>query len=136
MKVVIDTNILVMSIPRKSNLNPIFKSLNEGKFELCITTDILNEYTEISQRMLGYEISELVMQALINLPNVIPVITYFSWNLLADADDNKFVDCAVAASADFIVTHDKHFNILNKIQFPQTNLINAEKFMSLLTTIK
>jgi uncharacterized protein len=84
MRAVIDSNILVMSIPRKSKLNPIFRFIVEGKFDLCVTTEILNEYAEITERMMGFEISEVTMQALINLPNLIPVTIYYHWNLLSD----------------------------------------------------
>ncbi|MCB9352648.1 MAG: PIN domain-containing protein [Lewinellaceae bacterium] len=32
--------------------------------------------------------------------------------MIKDADDNKFLDCAIAAGAEYLVTHDKDFNIL------------------------
>jgi len=42
--------------------------------------------------------------------------TYIHFGLITvDVDDNKFVDCAVAADAEYIVTNDKHFEVLNKI---------------------
>ena len=30
----------------------------------------------------------------------------------ADLDDNKFIDCAITANAQRIITHDRHFNVL------------------------
>ena len=48
-------------------------------------------------------------------------------------DDNKFVDCAVAASADFIVTEDKHFKVLKDIPFPLVNVISMDDFVEILT---
>jgi len=48
--------------------------------------------------------------------------------ITADADDNKFVDCALNAGADYIVTNDKHFNILNKIEFPPIKVIDIDSF--------
>ena len=51
------------------------------------------------------------------------------WDLIfADPDDNKFVNCALNAGADCIVTNDKHFNILRKIDFPQIDVINIDAF--------
>ena len=32
---------------------------------------------------------------------------------------NKFVDCAIVANADFIVSEDSHFNVLKSIPFPR-----------------
>lgn len=51
----------------------------------------------------------------------------------ADPDDNKFVDCAFAAGADYLVTEDNHFNILKKTAFPKLNLVTLDEFME--TTI-
>ena len=49
--------------------------------------------------------------------------------ITADPDDNKFVDCAFAAGADYLVSEDSHFNVLNKISFPQLNLVTLDEFM-------
>ncbi len=49
-----------------------------------------------------------------------------------DPDDDKFVDCAVAGNADFIVSHDKHFNILKTIDFPIVEVISIEEFREIL----
>ena len=68
---------------------------------------------------MGKEVAEAAMQALMELPNVEKIEIYFKWNLIKDKDDNKFSDCAVAAGADYLVTQDKDFNILGKIEFPK-----------------
>lgn len=47
----------------------------------------------------------------------------------ADPDDNKFVDCAVAANARFIVTGDHHFNVLRHIAFPVVDVISIDDFL-------
>ena len=49
--------------------------------------------------------------------------------LLTDVDDNKFVDCAIAANAEFIVTNDKHFNPLKTIPWPKVEIINLIDFV-------
>lgn len=43
-------------------------------------------------------------------------------------DRNKFVDCYVAANADYLVGNDRHFNILNSLDFPKINLLKYEEF--------
>ncbi len=45
-----------------------------------------------------------------------------------DPDDNKFVDCAVAADAENIVTNDSHFNILKQIDWPKITVITIKEF--------
>ncbi|WP_367281917.1 PIN domain-containing protein [Tunicatimonas pelagia] len=88
-------------------------------FQLCVTTDILNEYTEIIERHMGAELADATLRVIVNLPTTLRIETYYKWNLIKDADDNKFVDCALAANARFIVSHDKHFDILKRIDFPK-----------------
>lgn len=47
MKVVIDTNVMLVSLLRRSKYHPIFLHLLQRRYELCLTSDILNEYEEI-----------------------------------------------------------------------------------------
>ena len=48
---------------------------------------------------------------------------YYHFKLIvADPDDNKFVDCAVAANAKFIVTEDSHYDVLRDIDFPKVDI--------------
>lgn len=51
-----------------------------------------------------------------------------------DPDDNKFVDTAFACNAHFIVTNDRHFNVLKNIEFPKITVIKVEEFVELLQT--
>ena len=50
----------------------------------------------------------------------------------ADADDNKFIDCAIAAQARFVVTNDTHFDVLQQIPFPHVDIIHIDDFLRLL----
>jgi len=64
--------------------------------------------------------------------NIIFYIPEFKWNFItADPDDNKFVDCAIAANADYIITNDAHFNILKNIAFPKVNVLTLQQFIEL-----
>ena len=49
--------------------------------------------------------------------------------IAADPDDNKFVDCAFAAGADYLVSEDSHFDVLRKTTFPKLNLVTLDEFM-------
>ncbi|MFY8112382.1 MAG: putative toxin-antitoxin system toxin component, PIN family, partial [Flavobacterium sp.] len=114
-KVVLDTNVLLVSISTKSKLHWIFKNLLEGNYILCITTEILAEYAEIIDQQMGTLASESALGLLENLPNVELITNYYKFNLLKDPDDNKFVDCAISSNADF--------SILKKIEFPKVTII-------------
>ena len=57
---------------------------------------------------------------------------YFHRHLIdLDLDDNKFVDCAIAANADYIVTNDHHFQILKQIKCPILTTLSADQFPEL-----
>lgn len=130
MNIVLDTNILLVSLSKKSIFRPIFDAFLQEEFVLCVTTDILIEYEEIIGFHLSEEIANNVLQLIENAPNVNWVTRYYKWNLIVqDPDDNKFVDCAVACDAKYLVSEDKHFNTLKTITFPRVELISAKAFM-------
>jgi putative PIN family toxin of toxin-antitoxin system len=134
MKVVLDTNVLLAALPQTSSTYIIFQRLLEGAYTLCVTSDILHEYEEIFQRRANHEVAVLAMNLLDILPNLERINKYYFWNLIvADPDDNKFVDCAIAANAHFICTEDKHFNVLENIPFPNVSVISANEFIQKLT---
>ena len=131
--ILLDTNILLISLPTKSKYRPIFDALIAGKFQLAISNSILSEYVEILERKTTSEIAKNVAELLLSLKSVKKVEVYFRWNLIKqDEDDNKFVDCAIAANANLIVTNDKHFKDLDKIDFPELKVINANNFLQMI----
>ena len=56
--------------------------------------------------------------------------------ITVDPDDNKFVDCAIAANAHFICTEDKHFNVLKTLPHLIIPVISADDFVEMLTGIR
>ncbi|MFZ4476242.1 MAG: putative toxin-antitoxin system toxin component, PIN family [Saprospiraceae bacterium] len=134
MRVVLDTNVLLVSISNRSPYHWVYRALLQREYELCVTTDILFEYAEIVERHMGVEASESLQGTLDNLSNVILTTSYFRFDLITkDRDDNKFVDCAVAANAHFIVSEDKDFKVLEKIPFPKVEVLGLEAFKIKLT---
>ena len=130
MKIVLDTNILLMSLPKLSPYRPIFNNLISGKYELYITESIFQEYKEIIGQKTTEEIAENLSELFKQLKNIQVIKVYYHWNLIEnDPDDNKFVDCAITANAKFLVSNDRHFKSLKRIDFPKVNLINADTFL-------
>ena len=84
---------------------------------------------------MGHEASESTMGTIENLSNVHFVTKYYKFQLLKDEDDDKFVDCAIAANASFIVSHDRDFNVLERIDFPSVSVIDTEAFKNRLPRI-
>lgn len=130
MIVVVDTNIFVISLTSKSPFHKIYQALVKGEFQLAVSNDILLEYVEIIERKYSQRVAHEFMNLLAELPNVLFTNVYYNWNLISsDNEDNKFVDCAIAAAADFIVTEDGHFDVLARVDFPRMNVIGLEEFL-------
>lgn len=71
----------------------------------------------------------MVIEIIKQAPNSFPVDAHFHWNLITqDPDDNKFVDCAIVANADFIVSEDRHFKELESVNFPKVIVVILEEF--------
>lgn len=133
MKVVLDTNVLLVSISPRSSSNWLWNSLLSGEFDLCVTTDILDEYAEILEREMGQEVAEAALDLLMEIPNVQVIHKYFHWQLVEiDPDDNKFIDCAIAASAHYIVSHDRHLRVINQYPYFGIQLITIFDFQLIL----
>jgi uncharacterized protein len=130
MRIVIDTNVLLTCAHPRSSATKLFHSLIKGDVTLCISHDILLEYREIFERQGGYLAKDFINEIIYYLPKIEYAKIHYRWNLIInDPDDNKFVDCAIAANADFIITEDKHFEILKTIYFPIVNIITVKEFI-------
>lgn len=133
MRVVLDTNVLLVSVSERSKYHLIFKSFIENKFRLCVSTDILSEYEEIVSKVGNQILAENLLKSIENSSNTIWVNKYYNFDLIkVDPDDNKFVDCAIASNADFIITNDNHFSILKSIPFPKVEILDINEFLKIL----
>lgn len=132
-KIVLDTNGLISSLSRRGQFYPIWRSFQQGRYTFCISNEILDEYIEIISQKMTPEIAENVADLLLKSKNVELIYPQFRWGLItADPDDNKFVDCAFAAEATYIVSDDSHFNILRDITFPQLLVLRLKEFLETL----
>ncbi len=130
MRIVLDTNVLLTSLLKTSKYRPIFDPLISNKFSMVMSHDILQEYMEIIEQKTTPDIAKNVGELLINLNNVEFIDVYYNWRLIeSDYDDNKFIDCAIAGNVKFVVSNDKHFNILKNIMFPKVEVIRSDQFL-------
>lgn len=132
-RVVLDTNCLLASLSSKSENFIAWRSLHEGKYILCVSNEIISEYEEIIALKTNKLIAENVINAIAESRFVEFIDPQFKLNLIdVDKDDNKFVDCAFAANATFIVSNDKHFEVLSTISFPRINVLKMKEFLQTL----
>ena len=134
--IVLDTNCLLQALPSKSPYHKVWKDILEGRICLCVNTDILEEYEEILTQKTTADIARNVVDAICNLTTTVMQNTYVHFELLpADMDDNKFVDCAVASDAEYIITNDRHFNPLKNIPWPKVEIITLAEFVKQIQTL-
>lgn len=109
MGIVLDTNGLLRSLPRRSALCPIFDAVVSHQLKVVVTTPILLEYAEIIGCMTSTEVATNVLELLLGRATSHQQV-YFQFNLVPDdPDDNKFTDAYVAGQAYYLVTDDRHF---------------------------
>lgn len=135
MRVILDSNILLVILPKASKYRLIFDQFLSNNLTLIISNEVLTEYHEVITRFTNATVASNVLELLLIRPNVDRFEIYYNWGLISeDYDDNKFVDLAVAGNSDYIVTNDKHFNVLSNVEFPHVKVINLDDFLELVAS--
>ena len=109
MKVVFDTNIYISAfvIPG-GNAEKAYLHAIEGDFELCTSVAILTELARKLDEKFGWGKREIA-QLITSISNVATVLKTAPWlKVLSDDPDNRILECALKAEANFLVTGDKH----------------------------
>ena len=129
-KVVFDTNTWV-SIFMKKILNDEFSRAKQ-KLTVYISKDII---LEISKVLLYPKIAKILRNTDTNAKEILRALKANSATIKPkvklqiieeDTEDNKILECALAAGADIIVSGDKHLLKLGK--FRKTRILTAREF--------
>ncbi len=130
-KIVLDTNALLQMLGRHSKYHFLYEKFLDEEYWLCVSNEIVHEYEEILEMRASPVVANLFMKVLEFSENVIRKDPFFKLNLIKkDPDDNKFVDCAFASQADYIVTNDAHFLELKQVSFPTIPVKSLDDFAS------
>jgi len=119
MRVCIDTNVVLQLSAHSPTGRRLVLALLAGKVEWAVSNKILLEYEEVLVRQSRprrfAEFDRFVDRLFLLNANVLFIQPQFRFHVVGtDPDDNKFVDCAIAAQADYIITEDEHFNALTR----------------------
>lgn len=137
LNIVLDTNVFLVILGKKSPYRWIFEKILTGECVLCVSTDIVFEYTEVFANRTTQHVADNIKGFLLNHPHIRNINVYYQFRLInADEDDNKFVDCAIAANAICLVSNDKHFQILKQIEFPKVNVLLLDEFTDWVSPMK
>ncbi len=133
MRVVIDTNCLIASIPANGDYFWLYLAFRTNHFTWVVSTEILEEYEEQLSEFYSPETADIVLKILTTAPNVEFAVPYFRLGLMTnDPDDNKFADLAISTNAHYLVSNDRHFNIFKDIKLPPLNIVNIQEFKGIL----
>lgn len=134
-RVVLDTNTLLQIIPSSSDFHYIWLRIRNGDISVCVSNEILLEYEEVLSQRIPHDVVLQILSNIENSPKTIKVMQYLRWQVITtDEDDNKFVDCAVAAGAKILVSDDKHLRILKKKTPPLVDLKTLQEYHEYLNT--
>lgn len=127
--VVVDTNCLLRMIPIHGKYRQVWEAFLSEKYAICVSNEIIFEYMEILSQKVSATFAANIVGAILKSNCVKLISPSFHFNLITqDPDDNKFVDCAIIANANFIVSDDSHFKALENIPFPKVTVITLEQF--------
>ena len=132
-RIVIDTNCLLAILPARSQYHRIWTDFLENRLEFCVSNEVLMEYEEILSVKTSPFFANAIIKTLLNKRNLIRVSPFWRFGLITqDPDDNKFVDCAICGRAEYLVSNDKHFQVLNNVDFPKVTVIRIQDFIKTL----
>lgn len=136
-RVVIDTVIFVRSLLKPRGYNSeIVKRVNE--YELFVSEDILKEVVDVLHRSSlkkKYDPSDTIsISDILDILSDAAVVTPSQKvNVCRDQHDNKFIECAIAAGADYIVSEDEDLLIIK--EYGKIKIVSADAFLQILDNL-
>jgi putative PIN family toxin of toxin-antitoxin system len=128
-KVVLDTNVLISAIVFGGKPREILNRIIKGQIQFAISKDILNEMEGVlSGRKFQYpeQVIQVIRKAVEELGEfVIPKKKVKK--IVKDPDDNKILECALAAEADLIISGDIH--LLELKQYKNIQIVSPSEYL-------
>ena len=132
MRVVLDTNVIVSGLNFPGNERLVLELALRGRFDLCLSTFILDEVSGVLERKFGWteDRSAQAISALRNAASIIepqrrPDV------VRPGHPDNRILECVLSANAQYLVTGDRrHLMPLEKHH--GALILNAPRFLSTL----
>ncbi len=132
-RVVVDTNCLLASISPRSPGYELYRAFETEQVEWVVSNEILTEYEEMLTLKYSSTTANLVTTILTLAPNTLFQKAYYKWQFIEnDHDDDKFADVAIASNADYLVTNDRHFDILKTDKSLAVKVVTLQQFLTVL----
>lgn len=132
-KVVLDTNILISSILFKGTLSRIVDLWKDGKILPVISRETFHEFKTVLEypkfKLTKGETKAIIEEEILPFFEIVEITNTVS-GICKDPDDDKFIACALSASADFIVSGDK--DLCDVVTHKSIKIISASHLLKII----
>jgi putative PIN family toxin of toxin-antitoxin system len=129
-KVVIDTKVFVSSFLKTAgNPRKIIELWKRGEIIICLSDEIVTEYINVLFRigLKGEEEIGKLLELLNRKVNIIFASTERTLQVVIAPSADKFVECALVAKADIIISTDKH--LLDLKEYKHIKVLTPAEFI-------
>ena len=138
LKVVLDTNVLVSALLFKGELSKLLSLLKQRKCILLFSEETLNEIIRVLHypkfALTEKEIDYLLQSEILSYAKIVETVLKFNKEACRDREDQKFLELAVSAKTDYIISGDKDLLDLKKIN--KIRILSPNEFLLLLNKTK
>jgi uncharacterized protein len=127
-KVVIDVNVFISAFGWGGTPFKVIELLEKGEIRNCISEEILNELcraVNYPKLAFPHELQTNIIEFIVVYSDIFVIKKHIEVAL--DPDDNKFIECAIAAGAKYIITGDK--DLLSMKQYKSIKIVTPVAFL-------
>jgi uncharacterized protein len=131
-KAVVDTNVFISGVFWKGPPFEVLKSWRRGDFRWAVSEPILEEYRRTLDQLIKKRLAVGAQSILAIIESHAEIVepVAFARQVCSDPDDDKFLEAAVAAHADFVVSGD--FALLELKRYREIEIVRPTRFLSIL----
>ena len=133
MKIVLDANIFVSSLFWGGKPRMVLERAIGKKDELFITNEILNEIEDVIGRpkfQASRNETEYYIKSIEEISNKVKIKNRIRKGS-RDKEDNKYIECGIAANADYIISGDIHLLEIKK--YDKIKIVTAREYLEIIT---
>jgi len=133
-RVVLDTNVLISAILFGGKPRQILEKAVRGEIRLCLSEPILEELKGVLRRSKFDYSPEMIQVILTELTGIADLVNPSKsiGVVLEVPDDNRILECAVEAEANYIITGDSH--LLKLSRYRNIEVLNTVAFLEKLSS--
>ena len=129
MRVILDTNVFISGIFFSGPPYKVLRAGQDKKFRIVASPAILEEYQRVAETLSsqypGVDIQQIIDLLISHADLVVP--ERLKGPICEDPLDDKFLECAIAGKAEFIISGDKH--LLKVSAYQRIKIISPRQFM-------